>query len=99
VKQDKISETRSNTIFCVALSTSVFVTAFSTVTLARHPAFTTLLSVGKWLLPHVSTSVSFAFARLRVNTKAKSDALEHIVVTAAVLTLTVVLAGTMVSPG
>lgn len=60
---------------CVAASTSAFVLAFMTETLAKHPASTTVRSSGSTVLPHVCTSfVPELAGRIRVNTHWKSSA-------------------------
>ena len=58
---------RFNTVPCTLALTSLFVVDPITVTVACHPARTNVLSSGKWVLPHVCTSVALEFATSLVN--------------------------------
>lgn len=70
-----------NTNSCVDASTSPFVVAFITLTLAKQPdVATTLLSVGRRVEPQVLTSggVDDVAELIRVNTNLKADAWEQL---------------------
>lgn len=52
-----------------------------TLTVAKHPAFViTDDSVGKWVVPHVCTSVAPELELIRVRTNLKADAEAQLVV-------------------
>lgn len=73
-KQVRIPLILSNTNACVSASTSPLVDALKTLTLAKHPCFTTFDSVGKFVVPHHSTSVALLSSLILDNTKLKFDA-------------------------
>lgn len=79
-KQDKNDPSLLSTSACVSASTSAFVFAFITLTLAwHHEVAITLASVGSLFVPHVSTSggVSDCAVVTLVRTKSMASASVH----------------------
>lgn len=88
-------DTLLKTTAWVAASTSVLVTALMTLMPTWQPELrTTVLSSGKWSVPHVDTSVAPEFGRFLVKMNSKSSGSWQLLI-AGKFTFTVVLAGTM----